>query len=371
MDIQPSMGLIGPGRPNSEIVLGTSNGATFRNQPFVANIGQNGEILLRAEGELNNFASMLSARKNSEKLSSQNIEALASHTGLPLANVGVSVAATVTIDGREFAILTQRGSNRLMLPSGYVDFKDSKVPEQTLLDKALKELREEVLLAVPGNGAPAGDFLLGTITNRALAILSNQIRLEQTEQSLGLNESQMPQPYKESSSVSYNNDVHFHVDKAVTPPEYLLALDSKRVVSINGTTTSFGFHYDQPCSSGQVVAFLKLHLPEVKYLSLLHAETQPDKEKNESENDPVKKGGWLKEVLHRDGLILAELAADGKLLGDFFRMQYGELIPAHFDPLETRLSEVFRPRVEDVSVPISMGDIKLSEYLATVQFNRH
>src|SRR5688572_6735999 len=99
-----------------------TDGRLFKN-PLFALKGQNaGMLSIESRDEYSDFAGMQRARKieNNQQPLGAILDELSSTAGRTLSNIGVSVAISVTVEGRRFALMQYRDrDNRHMLLSGY------------------------------------------------------------------------------------------------------------------------------------------------------------------------------------------------------------------------------------------------------------
>lgn len=279
-----------------------------------------------------------------------------------LSNVGVSVVLTVNIDDKDYLILARRQTKegpRLMLPSGYVDAyqdADESLRSPALLtEQALKELNEEVI-ATDGEQITRGRIFESAIS----AMLATELKIiEPPGADTGLLPALLRPAYPEFSE-RYTDDNPYEIHRGDFP-RCVRSLCNAPAVMVDGQPTDFRFHVDIPNASGQVVAAYRITLPEQSELSLLHAETAPDKDADKKNGV----AGHLKEVLDPRGLIVAELDDQGEMTGKLFRVQQGRVVPAgedEFPPDSTRFSEAFSRPVVGLLAPAVAGDVPWSAY---------
>jgi hypothetical protein len=351
-----------------ETVLNRSWGGNFQNLLFTADLRPDGAINLNTTDQTTNFSEMPNLRGNSDhkNVDSQDLASQLMRGERPLSNVGVSVVLTVNIDDKDYLLLARRETKegpRLMLPSGYVDAYrgdgEAQKSPALLTEQALKELNEE-LIPTDGDNLLRPKIFESSIS-QMLAVELKIIEPGKEDSSIlpALLRHAYPK-LTELTDKSYTDDNPYEIHGGYFP-KCVRSLSNGPAVYVDGQHTAFRFHLDLPIASGQVVAAYRIELPDVRNLSLFHAETKPDVAWDEEEG----KKGHLKEVLDPRGLVVAELDEDGEMTGDLFRVYEGKLVRVgeeEFPQSITRFSEVFAWPVQGVSVPAVTGDVNWSIY---------
>jgi len=308
---------------------------------------------------------MLKLRGNSEHKNLEQAELAAQllNGQRSLSNVGVSAVLTVNIDDKEYLVLARRQTKegpRLMLPSGYVDaYRESgEAPTSAALltEQTLKESHEEVI-PVDGDGNIARAKIFQSAIS---AMLATEIRIiEPSGEDTGLLPALLKPAYPDLEG-AYSNDNPYEIHGGYFPA-CVRSYGNAPTVTVDGQQTDLRFKLDLPNASGQVAAAYRISLPEGSQISLFHAETAPDKERDKETG----KVGHFKEVLDPRGLLLAELDDQGEMTGKLCRLQEGRVVPVgeeEFPPDKTRFSEAFNWPVSGVTVPAVDGDIMWSSY---------
>ncbi|TRX74045.1 metal ABC transporter ATPase [Pseudomonas mangiferae] len=252
-------------------ILARKNPGTFKTLPLWVEAGPDG-LAYRSQGLPLNFAQTL-ARRRPVQLDDPQRFAVA------LANLGVSVRLTLTLEGRDYWVLVRqrrpdRGDTVLKLISGYVPAHELNLPLLT----AIQEVAEECLLET-ADGWLAGRF----------------------------GDTWLPTPYQER--LHYRDAAYFRLSPlsgAARPVQSgsLTLLERPRA------------YVHLPTASLQLVYDMRLDLPgEVRRLSLYHV-------------DEILEGSELVARLERrrPDLYLLELA-DGRPSGGLFTLRYGERVP--------------------------------------------
>lgn len=354
----------------SKPVLRRGDGLSFKNEIFHAR-SENGRLLLTTRGEESNFAQMNSSRGNQNHPNVSNNGLKERYeTGFPLANVGVSAAVRIKIDGTDYLILAARGP-KLMLPSGYVDI--SSVPasaprDQVYRNTALTEVNEEIITAIhipkrQGLGFPLNRLAAGTGGFSQLVI-----------HPAGLKEAVMARAYPDQADTTKVGYIRTR-SSLITPSSdfsFLPGLNHSPTTYFEDGTTPLGeslkpangkFYGIRETGSGQIVYSFTIELADLKNTSLLHAETHP-----ETEREP----GAIKEVLDPKGLVLAKLdSTTGLLTGETFSLIKGELIPTGITTDKIELSEVFNTETvlaNGTKIPVTAKKVVNGKVIRTVTF---
>ncbi len=323
-------------------LLGSTEAASFRTRQFVVYKAARGALHIESsDAAPRSFEEMYALRTdpvNRAETSGQLLKALGSSSGLALSNIGVSVALEIKTQQRRFATLVQStlGSPYKLL-SGYCDIGGAAGPsdcaEQELLATACRELTEELIVCRP--------------SSPHITVIPMHVRTGATsDQAIPLRTT-IPLHYSQTLTVETD-----HPPLEVTPsirPAYLAGAFEQSQVIIDGHAVQASFYLDRRYRSGQIVFSFTLDLSDCAY-TLFHAE-----------DSYCSQSGLLESVLYPHGLILAELTPRGRLLGEFFWLREGELVPK-LRSTKMKLSEVFttcsgRPGI------IERGAVSVSEYL--------
>lgn len=296
---------------DSPLALKFFDAAVFRSPIYRIRIADSA-IKLRHTDRVLDFkgVSQLRTQKgNLEVSAKQRLEQLEGD-GVFVSNVGVSIAITVKLNGKKYALLSHRDkTNTYMLLSGYVEDPGGD-RKKLLWQNVLRELGEELLL-VGRDGRAIG------------------IRV--ADQS----------PQREGSLVWYETDRYesltYGPDRLslITAhlPTYLKNFHAIRQVQDGADEFQAGFQYAQQWNSAQLVFSFECDWNE-QIAWAFHAEDQLDRiQKNQ-----------LVTMVNRDALVLVELDAQEMLTSHFFNFHNGELVKRDL-PVDkvTKLSEAFAP----------------------------
>ncbi len=322
--------------------LGSTEATTFHTRPFVIHRGVDGTLHIRSTGATPiSFEEMRTLRSdpvNRDLTHGAIVEALQSPSGLSLSNVGVSVALEVRAHNRRFAVLVENSNScGYKLISGYCDIGQNAGrcghPADELLATACREIVEELLVCRPA----IHRVIVTPLSVRTENLLRETTRLPAF----------IPPHYTQNIAIDTA-----HPPLEVTPhslPPYLGGAFENSMVAIDGQPVAASFYIDRRYRSGQIVFSFALDLSNCDY-SLLHAEDYYCSE-----------SGLLKSTLHPEGLILAELGQNGRLLGDFFWLREGKLVQRARNTKQ-KLSEVFTTCSGSPGI-IDRGGVSISEYL--------
>ncbi len=268
--------------------------------------------------EVRSFAEQDAERKfyqhNSERRATQICNILEAGDSVPLANVGVSAAATLDWQGEEYAIIVSKSNTtRSQLISGYTEAEYGS--PDGLVRLMGKELSEELIVVGEDGLCPViwGTSVLTpydtrvTYANQGVSVIPNLL--------------QYP-PHLDNLSVTVNTQ------------------------SLIGDPVA---HIDAHCNCVQLDFALKVHLPDVGGLTLMYAEEG---------FDPAHKK--MKTTVYNEGLMLFKMK-DGNMTKDVFRLVNGELVEHQLDP-KFRLSEIFVPPTHRWNIR-SDDSISLDGYL--------
>lgn len=322
--------------------LGSTEATTFHTRPFVVHRSVDGTLHIRSTGAMPmSFEEMRALRSdpaNRDLTPGALVEALQSPSGLSLSNIGVSVALEVRAHNRRFAVLVENSnSGGYKLISGYCDIGQSADrcgnPADELLATACREIIEELIVCQPS---------MHCIVAAPLQVRADSVSRQTT-------------PVPASPPPHYTQNIAIdtaHPPLEVTPhslPPYLRGAFENSKVTIDGQSVAASFYIDRRYRSGQIVFSFALDLSNCDY-TLLHAEDYY-----------CAQSGLLKSILHPEGLILAELAQNGRLLGDFFWLREGQLVQ-RVRNTKQKLSEAFTTCSGSPGI-IDRGAVSISEYL--------
>jgi hypothetical protein len=322
--------------------LGSTEATAFHTRPFVVRRGVDGTLHLQSTGaSALSFEEMRALRgdpANRDLTHSALVEALQSPSGLSLSNVGVSVALEIRAHNRRFAVLVENSNSRgYKLISGYCDIGGStgqcSSPADELLATACREIVEELIVCLPS---------MHSIVATPLHVRTETILPEITPLPASI-----PPHYIENIAI---DTAHPPLEvKPHSRPSYLAGAFEDSRVAIDDHSVAASFYIDRRYRSGQIVFSFALDLSICDY-TLLHAE-----------DSYCSKSGVLKSILHPEGLILAELGPNGRLLGDFFWLREGTLVQRARNTNQ-KLSEVFTTCSGSPGI-IDRGAVSISEYL--------
>jgi hypothetical protein len=310
------------------------DGSNFANPLLLAVLNTN-DVQLQAKNGTDNFGTMKASRD-------RGCDGITLGSEIQLSNVGVSVALTVWISGRKYALLAYRGgeANRHMLISGYTDVvRSAFLPTDP--DSGATFFRENALLNLRGE-------LVIVDCNSQLVSLG--IKGQHFFAEYPLPEyyadndkvTQLPPPYKSLGDVVPFKEI------LLTPtplPKFLgdmLGSQEDQSITFNGTKfKNVGFQYCKSFNSGQLIFPFEISLPNGgKGLSLFHAE------------DRLIKNGILETSLDVDGIVLVELDLSGELTPETFWLRDGRLVPRTRHKYDNiKLSEAFDRRNPSSELP--------------------
>lgn len=310
------------------------DGGKFAN-PLLKAVLYTDDVQLQAENGTNNFVTMKASRD-------RGCDGITLGSEIQLSNVGVSVALTVWISGRKYALLAYRGgeANRHMLISGFTDVARSAfLPTDP--DSGATFFRENALLNLRGELV---------IVNCNSQLVSLGIKGQHFFAEYPLPEdyadndkvTQLPPPYKSLGDVVPFKEI------LLTPtplPKFLgnmLGSQDDESITFNGTKLqNVGFQYCKSFNSGQLIFPFEIILPNGgKGLSLFHAE------------DRLIENNLLETSLDLDGIVLVELNESGELTPKTFWLRDGELVPRTLhDDKNIKLSEAFDRRNPSSGLP--------------------
>ncbi len=322
--------------------LGSSDAATFRARPFVVRRNRDGTLeVCSTDVQALSFESMCSLRNdpaNRELRHDDIMRALRSPSGFAVSNVGVSVALEITIHNRRFAVLVESTpGSAYKLISGYCDIGGAASynphPAAEFLVTACRELLEELLVCRPSRSQ--------------ISVIPLQVRSTHPLDEMLPLPAGIPPHYVQNISIDSTHPP-IQVTRGARPA-YLAGTFEPSKIIVDGQSLEAAFYLDRRYRSSQVVFSFTLDLSGSEY-TLLHAEDSYCAENRR-----------LETVLHPHGLILAELAPNGRLLGDFFRMHEGKLVQRTC-PTKIQLSEIFTTCSGTPGI-IEHGAVSISEYL--------
>jgi hypothetical protein len=324
-------------------------GRHFRNQLLLATVDPQNGVRLVPTGELNDFMAMTKQRSDvgsNKQLwvpNGQGGQGILS-SGLELSNVGISLALTTTIDGKNYAVLARRrladGSNKIMLISGYVDAAKFCQPESdkllspgaAVVANTAAEAAEEInMLQMPGW------FARTEVRGAMIRDIADELRFGVGRQVHSVSEVDQPLLLTGGHDVlDYSPNLWWKLSTCPLP-NYIHNVFRPPTVTLGDVRfDDVGFQFHMHTNSGQIIVggHLTFDLTNREFISLVHAEDGPL-------SDPVLKAS-LKEMgappdalatrVDRLGLLFCPLDAQGQLTPKFYNFIEGSLKPAPLNP---------------------------------------
>lgn len=322
--------------------LGRIEATAFRTRSFVVQRGVDGTLHIQSTGasplSFEEMSALRSDPANRVLTHSTLVEALHSPSGLSLSNVGVSVAVEVKAHNRRFAVLVENtNSCGYKLISGYCDIGGSTgkggSPAGELLTTACREIVEELIVCRP--------------SKHSIVATPLHVRPETVLGGTTPFPASIPPHYIQNIAIDTT-----HPPLEVTShslPLYLGGVFENTRVEIDGQSVAASFYIDRRYRSGQIIFSFALDLSNCDY-TLLHAE-----------DSYCSESGLLESTLHPEGLLLAELGQNGRLLGDFFWLREGRLVQRARNNRQ-KLSEAFTTCSGSPGI-IDRGVVSISEYI--------
>lgn len=386
-----------------DAIVSISEGVSFRNNTVTVKFSPSKEIRIQSTSTFENFGDMI--KKRGDAPANLKLWQGIPSNQIPLSNVGVSVALTVTIGEKRYAALVKRpipDGVKLMLVSGYTDFSKFHDPSgehlplslrASLFANSLAELSEEILWSAWRTDD----------TKEAFSGLGF-IRSESTTHERFMRENEPNEFGEMKANIAVGNDmISFHdpydfpkfnevrlpLCLADSLPTYLRGLFEDRSDDSDSLTfdnaryfSSSGFYFRSDVNGGQLVTSFEVSLSdfidEPFPFPGLNATAAED---GLFANSPEKKellerlGINPFEVLcarHNDqGLVLVELNDNGDLTSNFYRLCAGELTPDRelSDLDQVHLSDVFTVAASSRRGITERDSIPVLEYLKALEMS--